>query len=68
MIIENSISPQRFKMAIEARHHFFERFFDVGASENDRNANLEILSRIESGTASKDDIKKANSIIVNPYN
>ena len=62
------ISVPRLQEAIATRHHFAERFFDIDEAATDRASNLELCDRIIDGTATQEDLAKAQSLISNPTN
>ncbi len=68
MMLPIEISVSRLQKAIATRHHFAERFFDIDEAAIDRTANLELCDRIINGTATQEDLAKAQSIISNPTN
>ena len=57
------IDLEKLKYAIKARHHAMQRFYDIGAAATDRERNLEMLNRIENGTASREDEESAIDLI-----
>lgn len=61
--MKNQIDLNKLKKAIDSRHHAMERFYDVDAAERDRDLNLEMLSRLEKGEHSKEDIEAALDIL-----